>query len=47
MRPIVWEVSFVSKMEDFMKQSIHRYVTTPSHEHVYAPEKYRKKSFSG
>ncbi|KAG8188748.1 hypothetical protein JTE90_023091 [Oedothorax gibbosus] len=43
MRPTVWEVSFISRVNDFMKQSIHRYVTTPTHEHIYAPDNYHPK----
>lgn len=43
MRPTIWEISLTSSIKDFMKQSIHRYQTTPVHEHIYAPKNYNPK----
>ncbi|KAF8790895.1 Protein zwilch like protein [Argiope bruennichi] len=38
MRPTIWELSLTSSLNGFLKQSIHRYQTTPVHDHIYAPK---------
>ncbi|KFM74560.1 Protein zwilch-like protein, partial [Stegodyphus mimosarum] len=40
LRPTIWELSLLSSDGDYMKQSVHHFVTTPTVEHIFAPKSY-------